>query len=399
MILSLVILASAGEILYYYRLQRRVFIPSATIPLIKWTKPFGDAEGFVTSPVLGKDGELYLASIRGDVYSLDPSSAVRWQYHLPEFVAGGLLQDRENNLYVTTLTEVFSLTPSGLKRWETACSPAKSWQDDQGATFDGNVLYTACGKNFYALNKNDGRQIWTRPALDNDSAPVMLNDGILAYVSGQQAFAVDRDGKTLWTYPRNSAVTYDPRFAGNSPPEIWVDTPIAVGSDETLYVGSRLNERFVALDAHGVIKWTFNVGSQAFRTSPVIASDGTVIAVTMGGLLYEFTPDGSLKKKLKLSNALNVQLCAPVLGSDGTIYLLGEQKLVALSPQGKMLWDLALPGTFAGSPALAPDGTLYAATFQGTVYAVQTASHGLMQSAWPKYQHDSSNSGRAEEVN
>jgi outer membrane protein assembly factor BamB len=155
-----------------------------------------------------------------------------------------------------------------------------------------------------------------------------------------------------------------------------------------------LNERFLALNAHLVPKWVFKVG-QGFRTSPVIASDGTVFAVTFEGVLCAFASDGSLKWKFQLPKTTNGDLhAAPVLGSDGTIYLLAEQMLIAMAPQGRLIWDLPLPGSFGGSPALAPDGTLYVGTSEGVIYAVQTASHGLMQSAWPKYQHDSSNTGR-----
>jgi outer membrane protein assembly factor BamB len=45
------------------------------------------------------------------------------------------------------------------------------------------------------------------------------------------------------------------------------------------------------------------------------------------------------------------------------------------------------------SPTLAPDGTLYIATSDNTLYAVQTTSKGLLNSAWPKYQRDLWNSG------
>jgi outer membrane protein assembly factor BamB len=397
LILCVVIVAAFGCIFYQYRIARRA-LPSH-VPYIKWTKSFADGQGFATSPLLGNDGELYLGSISGTMFSLDSSGAMRWQYRVPEFIAGGLLQDRNENIYFTTLTAVYSLTSSGLKRWETACSPGRMWQDDQGSTFDGNVLYAECGDKFCALNKDDGRQIWSRAALDRESAPVMLKDGVLASLTGRQIVAVDREGKTLWTYPRDSIFTYDPRVASNSPPEtweVWADTPIAVGSDGTLYVGSLVNQKFLAVDAHGALKWTFDVGNQGFRTSPVIASDGTVFAVSYPqGFLYAFSPDGSLKWKFQSPNpVLNQELPAPVLGSDGTIYVVGAQRLIALSPEGRMLWELPLQGSFGGSPALAPDGTLYIATQEGAIYAVQTASRGLMQSAWPKYQHDSSNSGR-----
>jgi outer membrane protein assembly factor BamB len=383
LILSVIIVSAAWRASYWYRASRREPNATARIPYIKWTKSFGDEQSFATSPVLAGDGSLYLASVRGNVYSLYPSSAVRWEYHLPEFIAGGLLQDAEENIYFTTLTEVLSVTPSGRKRWETTCPEARTWQDDQGGTFDGNVLYTECGKAFCALNKDDGSQIWTRPALDSESAPVVLKEGVLVFVSESRLVAVDRDGKTLWTW-------------GNSQPESSVDTPIAVGSDETLYAGSRLDQNFVALDAHGVLKWSFNAKDQGFRSSPVIASDGTIYVITFEDLLYALTSDGAEKWRFQLPKAVNgEQHVAPVLGSDGTIYLLVEQRLIALSPERRLLWALPLGGTFGGSPALANDGTLYVATLEGGLYAVQTESHGLMQSAWPRYQHDSSNSGRA----
>lgn len=383
LILCVIIVAAAWRASYWYRVARRKPDVTARIPYIKWTKSFGDGQSFATSPVLANDGSLYLASVRGNVYSLYPSSVVRWEYHLREFIAGGLLQDAEENIYFTTLTEVLSVTASGRKRWETTCSEARMWQDDQRGTFDGNVLYTECGKAFCALNKDKGSQIWTRPALDSESAPVVLKEGVLVFVSESRLVAVDRDGKTLWTW-------------GNSQLESQVDTPIAVASDETLYAGSRLDQNFVALDAHGALKWSFNAKDQGFRSSPVIASDGTIYVITFEDLLYALTSDGAEKWRFQLPKAVNgEQHVAPVLGSDGTIYLLVEQRLIALSPERRLLWALPLGGTFGGSPALANDGTLYVATLEGGLYAVQTESHGLMQSAWPRYQHDSSNSGRA----
>jgi outer membrane protein assembly factor BamB len=383
-ILCVIIVAAAWRASYWYRVSRREPDVTARIPYIKWTKSFGDEQSFATSPVVADDGSLYLASVRGNVYSLYPSSAMRWEYHLREFIAGGLLQDAEENIYFTTLTEVLSVTPSGRKRWETTCSEARMWQDDQGSTFEGNVLYTECGNAFCALNKDDGSQIWTRPALDSESAPVMLKEGVLVFVSESRLVAVDRDGKMLWTW-------------GNSQIEGQIDTPIAVGFDETLYAGSRLNQNFVALDAHGTLKWSFNARNQGFRSSPVIASDGTIYVITFEDVLYALTSDGAEKWRFQLSKAVNgEQHAAPVLGSDGTIYLLAEQRLIALSPERKLLWTLPVEGTFGGSPALANDGTFYVPTLEGGLYAVQTESRGLMRSAWPRYQHDSSNSGRAQ---
>jgi outer membrane protein assembly factor BamB len=210
----------------------------------------------------------------------------------------------------------------------------------------------------------------------------MLKAGILVFVSASRLVAVDRDGKTLWAW-------------GNSRLESQVDTPIAVGSDETLYAASRLNQHFVALDAHGALKWSFNARNQGFRSSPVIALDGTIYVITFEDLLYALTSDGAEKWRFQLPKAVNGEQPPPQsLETMGPSICLSG-RLIALSPERRLLWALPLGGTFGGSPALANDGTLYVATLEDGLYAVQTESHGLMQSAWPRYQHDSSNSGRA----
>ncbi len=131
------------------------------------------------------------------------------------------------------------------------------------------------------------------------------------------------------------------------------------------------------------------------RTSPVVASDGTVVAVSFQDVVHAFAPDGTVKWKFHLPKTINMSRhAAPIIGTDGMIYILAERMVIALSDQGKIVWQLPLQGDTIGSPELASDGTLYVATAEGTIFAVQTESHGLMQSSWPKYQHDSSNSGR-----
>jgi outer membrane protein assembly factor BamB len=393
LILCLVILGAGGYVLHLYSLQRRPPGPDR-IPFIKWTRAF-DRPGFYTSPIVGDDGSLYIGS--EEMYSLDPSSAVRWEFRvdLRDLVAGGLLQDEAKNIYFATMNKVYSLSPAGLKRWETSCREPQTALDDKGSTFDGNRLYTMCGQNFAALNKDDGTVLWTIPALDSESTAVMLRDGTLLFVRYRQMYAVDRDGKTIWKYPQAPYAT----LSGPAQ-DTYIDTPIAVGPDETLYAGSRFS-KFAALDPHGTVKWTFDSGEhEGFRTSPVVESDGTVVAISVRDVVYAFAPDGTVSWKFRLPKTINASRhAAPIIGSDGTIYILAERMVIALSAQGKIIWQLPLQGTTIGSPALAPDGTLYVATVEQIIYAVQTGSHGLMQSFWPKYQHDSSNSGRTMGVN
>lgn len=391
LLLSLLIIVVSARILYWFRVARRTPDTVQQIPSIKWTRPFGAVHPFWTSPLSSRDGSVILASLDGVVYSLDAHGTLLWTYRigLREFIAGGLLQDRDGNIYFSTLDKVFSLNRAGLKRWETSCTPPKLAQDDQGATFDDTTFYTTCGKNFSAFNKTDGTRLWSQPPFEGESAPALLQNGTLVFVRDRHIIAADRDGNELWAYPPANAAPVN----GIYPQDIYFDSPVAVAPDQSLYVGSR-NNRLVALDSDGVLKWTFDPGvMQGYRASPIIASDGTVFVVNSQGIATAFSPDGTVKWTLHLSVRNGIQ-ATPIIGADGTIYFAADPGLIAISPDGRRLWDLALSGFAAGSPTLAPDGTLYLATIDGVLYAVQTASPGLMQNAWPKYQHDAANSGR-----
>ena len=79
-------------------------------------------------------------------------------------------------------------------------------------------------------------------------------------------------------------------------------------------------------------------------------------------------------------------------------YVLSEDTLAAISPEGKLLSKVAVPGGHF-SPTLAADGTLYVPLRTGKVIAFAT-THGplLLSSPWPKFQHDVANSGRAQPI-
>ena len=394
---AVVIVTAAGCIFYWYYLVRRPVPTSSKIPETKWTKYFESIDGFYTSPTVGTDGILYIAGSK--MYAMDPSNVSLWEYRvdLHDLIESGVFQDEAQNIYFSTVNKVYSLTPSGMKRWETTCGASpKTASSDQGGTFDGSTIYTTCGQSFSAFNKEDGRQLWSMPTLQRETSPVMLRDGVLAFVRDRRIFAANRAGNILWSYPHVSTSESGALDSRGAPLETYIDTPIAVGQDDTIYAGSQIG-KFVALNTQGQVKWTYDNGNQmGFRISPVIAADGTIVVVSVQDVVDALSPDGTVKWTFHLPQTRNMSRhAAPLLGSDGTIYVLAEQRLVALSDQGKLRWDLPLQGTAMGSPALAPDGTLYIAMAEGTLYSVQTGSRGLLQSAWPKYQHDASNSGRS----
>ncbi|HXY08671.1 MAG TPA: PQQ-binding-like beta-propeller repeat protein [Terriglobales bacterium] len=399
-LLCIVVLLAAGRV-FYWTYWRTRMAENPGVPLvggnspIKWKQILPDK--VTSSPVIGNDGSIYTTIFSGAIYALDRSGDVRWTYHIDlNDIPSALMRDAEDNLYFSTTKKVFSLSKSGQKRWETECAP-QSARIEQGAALTRDVLYTTCGKNFAALATTDGRELWKLPYpfIQYNTAPIVLRSGAIVVPQDWSLTAVDRNGNSLWNFPPPRYIEPRPR-PGLTVDRMLFSSGIAVGSDESLYLGSGEGE-FSCFSSQGVLNWTYNAGplrGAQFDASPVITSDGTIIAISTEVSVYAFTRAGDLRWSVRVGDpAKSMVQPSPVVGSDRAIYVLAAGKLVALSAAGTNLWELPLPSDAVTSPTLAPDGTLYIATDDKTLYAVQTTSKGLMNSAWPKYQRDLWNSG------
>jgi len=62
---------------------------------------------------------------------------------------------------------------------------------------------------------------------------------------------------------------------------------------------------------------------------------------------------------------------SPVVAPDGTVYAATEDGTVTAVKNGSELWSFKTPGSIKTSPALAPDGTLYVGSEDGKIYALK----------------------------
>jgi outer membrane protein assembly factor BamB len=82
-----------------------------------------------------------------------------------------------------------------------------------------------------------------------------------------------------------------------------------------------------------------------------------------------------------LSPAAGTLTSAPVIGADGTVYVTtGTDYVEALSPQGTLVWERAVPGSgsIEAAPALAADQTLRALDYGGNNYVVVPLDGGAI---------------------
>jgi outer membrane protein assembly factor BamB len=218
----------------------------------------------------------------------------------------------------------------------------------------------------------------------------LLPDGTLLSPGRGRLTSLDSQGEVLWQYPALTAEGV--RRNNNFPPpgDFFVVSGIAVDNNHTFYAGVD-RSRMVAFGFDGTPKWQVQTNSPTLnRASPVVAADGTVYFASGDGTLYAVDPFGTTKWTVSVGGPL---IATPVLAQDGAIFAVGGLQLWAISAEGHVLSRTDVGYGGEASPTLATDGTIYIATLDGRVIAFTGGHGGIMNSPWPKYQADLSNSG------
>ncbi|MDI7268378.1 MAG: PQQ-binding-like beta-propeller repeat protein [Myxococcota bacterium] len=164
---------------------------------------------------------------------------------------------------------------------------------------------------------------------------------------------------------------------------------LAVGGDGTIYFGDgNSGGKFYAVNSSGTLKWSLDVGGSEFRGAPAIGLDGTIHAATWqyaGGppaAVYAIVDEGdhgTVAWEFAPAGGAFVSSHSPAIGAGGTVYVglflpgTGNIVLYAIDPAtGGEAWHYDMGATTVANSALAigSDGTVYAKSTDGRVYAV-----------------------------
>jgi len=274
---------------------------------------------------------------------------------------------------------------------------------------------------------------WTFQANDAVTASVSIGHNGTLYVGAggyytgggdSSLYALNPDGTLKWQFKTDMGNT-DFQRSG-------IFSSAAIGDDGTIYVGS-LDAHLYAIEdsiSYGKMKWRTNLGDWPVYGSPVIADDGIIYVGALSFRVHGINPDGSIRWWYPLgwcvfsSPALrddglvvigskdhNVTCfrdsipygsivwqaplgafydghlidCSPAIGEDGTIYvgtdgwgasgmdqdpLDADTNFFAINPDGSRKWSFPMGGC-ESTPALGPDGTIYAGSYDSCVYALE----------------------------
>lgn len=180
-----------------------------------------------------------------------------------------------------------------------------------------------------------------------------------------------RTGRSPYNGPESPEMLWSNGISNWAPPPI-------VGTDGTIYL-STLGGKVQAFNPDGALKWQGQFGTY-IKHSPTIVNDtlylGAFDSKSGQGYLYALNAwDGSVK----WTREGFYHYATPAIAPDGTIYAsFGEygNYLQALNPDGTVKWtspQLASPGFPLGFIALSPDGSIFVTTAMespGKLYAL-----------------------------
>ncbi len=146
----------------------------------------------------------------------------------------------------------------------------------------------------------------------------------------------------------------------------------------------------------GVKLWEFETRGDV-HSSPAIGSDGTVYVGSRDKKLYAI--NGKCGIKLWDFETGGWVVSSPAIGSDGTVYVgsaYPDKKLYAINGKsGVKLWEFKTGATVDSSPAIGSDGTVYVGSHDNKIYAIKTDSKDLAKSPWPMHGQNARHTGRA----
>jgi hypothetical protein len=368
---------------------------------VRWTWAASEVGGFMPNlggPALAPDGTVYVLVWNaratdfypGTLVALAPKGPLRWSLPL-DAVAGSpgpVVGPGSTDIWVVG-GGVYLVSPDGQVVWDTTSDPEAAPDFLSGAATD-NVLIAAQGKYLVAYDATTQAVRWQSqeaPLISWLVPPTVTAAGdVLAKLTDDTLFQFAGTDGGIVRFFLDPDTGADLRVFGRG--------AVPIGGRYYLPTQGRL----AAFDTSGSLQWlTEDTGNGV--TEPAVGPDGTVYVQNRRYGLWALNPDGSAGWFRFDIQPRWSWLGGVGLAADGILYAAGIDTFWATDTAGRTLWSFVVdsagsPQPFLGSPAIAPDGTVY--TFTSThLYAFWASAPPEPNSPWPMWRHDAQRTGWA----
>jgi len=309
----------------------------------KWTFSAAPPADFSCSPSIGSDGTIYfVGGFSNALFAVNPDGTQKWLF----FAGGGggtPAIGLDNTVYFQAYTGLYAITPAGDMKWHQIVGGSGHFTSPVLGPSGTIYLLSQQSGKLYALEPS-GIQKWVRDLPGSPAGLPAIGSGGIIYASEGTLYAFAPDGTNLWTLDS----------------ELGLDGPPVTDKGGIIYVSANGSHRLYAINPSGAVAWQSLESASAGLPSTAAAIDAA-----------------------------------------GNIHYCVSNSIVALNPQGQILWSVF--GGYNGgyftlcvtSPTIAPDGTLFAA-IGSKLYAIATGTNGPANSSWPMFQQNARHTGKIE---
>jgi len=338
-----------------------------------------------STPAIGADGTIYFGTFAGRFWAIAPNGAVEWSFDTKRVARANMeirsspaVDDKDGTIYFGCRdNRLYALTPRGGLKWTFETG---AWVDSSPAIGeDGTVYAGSWDKNLYAIEKTGAKKWQFATGGEVVSSPAIGKDGTVYFGSHDGKFyAVNTQGTKAWEYAAGGPIISSP----------------AIGGDGVVYFTS-VNGYFHAMDAGGTLRWKLQTGGIT-ESSPVIGRDGTIY-VGVNNKIWAISKDGKQEwEQLVMGGqAQDLVQATPVALEDGGLYVMSRfGMLYRWDGKRKAQTKFYLYGSGYGSPSLNDNGNVYVTGTWTNLHALNATTKPA-QSAWPRFRGDQGNRGRA----
>jgi outer membrane protein assembly factor BamB len=232
------------------------------------------------------------------------------------------------------------------------------------------LIFVSCGKPVGSIEINStptGAEVFIDDTTTNQQTNCVLEE----VSEGEHTIKLSLSGYSDWdstvTVEKNEVVSIDAVFSKatgniqvNSTPKgaaIWLDADSTGQVTDYILVDIPVGSHVVKLTMAGYADWEDTVSVAENQTTTIDA----VLERPSGSLIWRYQTGAGI-------------FSSPAVGSDGTIYAGSKDGyLYAVNPDSTLKWRAQTGGEVWSSPAIGSNGIIYVGSMDGSLYAISTA--------------------------
>jgi outer membrane protein assembly factor BamB len=209
-----------------------------------------------------------------------------------------------------------------------------------------------------------------------ESSPAVgLNDVVYVGSSDGRVYAFNKGGKLRWMFNASGPVKSGPAVTGNS----------------TIYFTDNSTFYAVSESKHGPAKiWSASLESRGsvLSASASINLDGSVFIGSTDGYIRSFSASGSMLWEFMTDGSILSTAAVDSARSRAIFFGSNDSNVYSVSADGILLWRHKTGAAVVASPAMDSDGSVYAASTDGYVYAFRPGKNPAEKASVHRVQYE-----------